>query len=76
MNNDCLRTREKLEDTEYALYLTPARGDVILYDNELKRYELWHRSDGHAGYTIVINGVDYEFCSSSSDLSDLVNDTN
>ena len=24
MNNDCLRTREKLEDTDYQLYLTPA----------------------------------------------------
>jgi hypothetical protein len=76
MNADCLRTREKLEDTNYILYLTPARGDVILYDNELKRYELWTRCDGYAGYTIIYGGVDYEFVCGSPDLSAILDDTN
>jgi hypothetical protein len=75
-NMSNMSIREKLEDTEYALYLLPAHGSIILCNRGNARYELWRRSDGNAGCIIICAGVDYEFVLSSSDLSDLVNDTN
>jgi hypothetical protein len=65
--------REKLEDTEYALveFSNAEHGpdgeltwnEAVLQDSDGKR-EVWVLHDDHAGYTVEINGLGYEFISS------------
>jgi hypothetical protein len=56
--------RERIEETEYRLEgFDPSYDSTILVDATGKR-ELWFKNDHHAGYTIEIAGIGYEFARS------------
>lgn len=58
--------RDKLESTEYILYLDEGEVDghedcVILQHQESETLELWWKNDQAASYVIEIDGVGYEY---------------
>jgi len=54
--------REPIEETEYRVHIHD--GDEVVLDDGGDRFEVWFRNDYHAGYTIEINGIGYEFARS------------
>jgi hypothetical protein len=58
------QNREKIEETEYEVFHIENEY-AILKDKETGKLEAWFANDHHAGYTIEINGIGYEFASSS-----------
>jgi hypothetical protein len=59
------QTREKIENTDEGYTLVSIkRGEAILYNPFTKEYEAWFKNDDHAGYTIEIHGIGYEFAHS------------
>jgi len=52
--------RELLAESGYVLIEKKGRA-VLLRESDGDKVEEWHRNDHHAGYTIEIDGVGYEF---------------
>jgi len=55
--------RERIEETDYDIIKTN-EDEVLLKDRVTGNIERWFVNDHHAGYTIEINEVGYEFASS------------
>ncbi len=55
--------REPISETDYELVCRNG-GSVTLRDKTNGRKELWYLNDHHAGYTIEIDGLGYEFVTS------------
>lgn len=55
--------RETLKESGYTFISDLGNNEVCLSD-ENGKLELWVANDDHAGYTIEIDGVGYEFVSS------------
>jgi len=58
------QTRETIEELEgtYTQITGPNReGELSIYNEVTKEYELWVANDYYAGYVIVIDGIGYEF---------------
>ena len=53
--------RETLEEAGYTLVAHTHHNEVILKDGDNVHLEVWQKHDDHAGYTVEINGVGYEF---------------
>lgn len=54
--------RETLVDAGYTFIGHGHNGEVILSDS-CNRWERWIENDHHAGYTLDIEGIGYEFVS-------------
>ena len=53
--------RETLEESGMEVYQGPNEdGEILLTDDE-GNIEVWFQHDDHAGYTIEIDGMGYEF---------------
>jgi hypothetical protein len=52
--------RELLAESGYVLIEKKGR-EVLLRELESNKVEVWWKNDHHAGYTIEIDGVGYEF---------------
>ena len=52
--------RESLNDSGYSVKEFLLDNQVVLEDSD-GELEVWALNDGHAGYTIEINGQGYEF---------------
>ena len=59
--------REKIEDTTYKV--RAKRGKTVSLEAGDHR-EVWIQNDHHAGYTLEIDGIGYEFVSSHYENSD------
>lgn len=59
--------REKIEDTAYTVRRKAGR--LVSLEAGTHR-EVWAKNDHHAGYTLEIDGVGYEFISSHYENSD------
>ncbi len=55
--------RQTLKQAGYKIVKYLGDGEVIL-ENEDGGHELWFKNDHHAGWTIEIRGVGYEFARS------------
>ena len=59
-----LYTKETLKEAGLTIVFWLTDEEVVLKDSDGKR-ELWvYRPYGHAGYGVLIDGEDFEFCSS------------
>jgi hypothetical protein len=54
------QTRETLKESGYKL-IQKNKDEVILQDKEDGHFEIWAKNNHHAGYTIDIKGVGYEY---------------
>jgi hypothetical protein len=62
------QVRESLSESGYIVVAhTPHDGEVILKDDGGK-LELWFAHDDHAGYTVAIDGIGYEFIRTATPL--------
>ena len=59
------QNREPLSESRYSL-VSLNDGEAILCDHEFGKLEYWYENDHHAGYTIEINGIGYEFARSEA----------
>jgi len=59
--------REPIEETEYKIaknmLCNLAEGEIILVNIDTCLLEIWAKNDCHAGYTIEIDSIGYEFVS-------------
>jgi len=54
--------REKIEDLNVMVAVPKnSDGEIVLYDEEEEKFELWVERDDCAGYVIEIDGVGFEF---------------
>lgn len=55
--------REPITESEYWIYqwVGDVPGEQVILVRNGGSVELWHRNDSHAGYTIDIDGIGYEF---------------
>ena len=58
--------RELLNESGMILHERRSPTEVILFDPIAKTLELWSMNDDHAGFTIEIDGVGYEFVKTES----------
>jgi hypothetical protein len=59
------QARERIEETDYLCEgFDPSCDSTILVDKATGQRELWFKNDHHAGYTIEIDGIGYEFAHS------------
>lgn len=61
------QNREKIEDTSYKI--RAKRGKLVSLECGSHR-EVWAKNDHHAGYTLEIDGIGYEFVSSHYENTD------
>jgi hypothetical protein len=52
--------REDWQSAGYTQYMLGQQGAAFLMDED-GELELWQSHDSHAGYTVVIEGIGYEF---------------
>jgi hypothetical protein len=62
--------RETLLESGYEL-VKVEDDEAILRNPAVEQFELWVKHDDHAGYTIEINGVGYEFVRSAKTFDEL-----
>jgi hypothetical protein len=53
--------RETLEESGYKLIEIIDDDDCALLENQYGEREWWYKNDYHAGWTIEVNGVGYEY---------------
>ncbi len=67
MKNIGSQIRQKIEDTSYKL--RSKKGNFVSLECGDHR-EVWAKNDHHAGYTLEIDGIGYEFVSSHYENND------
>lgn len=63
--------RVTLEDEGLTLVDRPYSGTVILRNPVTEDFELYIEADDHAGFTVEIDGIGYEYCRSAECPDDL-----